>query len=30
VKPTDTNKRESKITTFLKKAGRILKKPFKQ
>ena len=31
VKPTDTNqKNESKITSFFKKAGRVLKKPFKQ
>lgn len=30
IKPVDTNKKnESKITTFLKKAGRLLKKPFK-
>jgi hypothetical protein len=30
VKPTDTNqKNESKITSFFKKAGRVLKKPFK-
>ncbi len=30
VKPTDNNqKNESKITSFLKKAGRVLKKPFK-
>ena len=30
VKPTDTNqKKESKITSFLKKAGHLLKKPFK-
>jgi hypothetical protein len=30
VKPTDTNqKKESKITSFFKKAGRVLKKPFK-
>jgi hypothetical protein len=29
-KPTDNNpKNESKITSFLKKAGRVLKKPFK-
>lgn len=29
-KPTDTNKKnESRITTFLKKAGRLLKRPFK-
>ena len=31
VKPTDTNqKNESKVKSFLKKAGRVLKKPFKQ
>jgi hypothetical protein len=31
VKPTDNNqKNESKITSFLKKAGHVLKKPFKQ
>ena len=30
VKPTDTNqKNESQITSFFKKAGRVLKKPFK-
>jgi hypothetical protein len=30
VKPTDTNqKNESKITSFFKKVGRVLKKPFK-
>src|SRR5260370_3106146 len=30
VKPTDTNQNnESKITSFFKKAGRVLKKPFK-
>ena len=30
IKPTDTNKKnESKFTTFLKKAGHLLKKPFK-
>jgi hypothetical protein len=29
VRPADTNKNESKITTFLKKARRLLKKPFK-
>ena len=31
VKPPDSNQQnESKITSFLKKAGRVLKKPFKQ
>ena len=30
IRPTDTNqKNESKITSFFKKAGRVLKKPFK-
>jgi hypothetical protein len=30
VKPTDSNQRkESKLTSFFKKAGRVLKKPFK-